>query len=164
MKPLIKACALVAVFWPALAGTQPSWPYPPPPSMAPTTPSAQRSAFNAVKSQVGWLQNSCGTASSYGDGGYGIIWQQFQNLRGAYVGFKNTLSPQQLGNGANEIAELDAGLDILQESFSNYQEDVAAGQSTYSALNNLSQVLSRGAGVWMQEFARDSSRLRVGQL
>src|SRR5215472_7975642 len=119
---------LAIAFWPSPSGGQPAWPYaPPPPIAAPTTGTAQRNAFNGVKSQVGWLQNACNTASSYGDNGYGTIWQQFQNLRGAFIGFKNTLSPQQLSYGANEIAELDAGLDILQESFSNYQEDVAGG-------------------------------------
>jgi hypothetical protein len=162
--PVKSLCGLTVAMWPVFAGSQPVWPYaPPPPIAAPTTPSAQRNAFNGVKSQVGWLQNSCSTATSYGDGGYGVIWQQFQNLRGAYAGFKNTLTPQQLSYGANEIAELDAGLDILQESFNNYQEDVAAGQSTSSALNNLAQVLSRASGVWLQEFNRDSARLRVGQ-
>ena len=155
--------SLFAALWALTGGSQP-WPYaPPPPFAAPTNPSAQRSAADGVRSQVGWVQNACRTASSYGDNGYGIIWQQFQNLRGAYIGFKNTLSPQQLSNGANEIAELDAGLDILQESFSNYQEDVAGGQPTSSALNSLCQVLSQASGVWLQEFNRDCVRIRVGQ-
>jgi hypothetical protein len=158
---------LVLVLLPALwvlpAGSQP-WPYAaPPPFAAPTNPSAQRSAADGVRSQVGWVQNACRTASSYGDSGYGTLWQQFQTLRGAYTGFKNTLSPLQLNNGANEIAELDAGLDILQESFNNYQEDVAGGQPTYSALNSLCQVLSQASGVWVQEFNRDCARIGVGQ-
>src|SRR5262245_36353437 len=140
-KPCVFILVFAAALWAVPSGSQP-WPYaPPPPFAAPTNPSAQRSAADSVRAQVGWVQNACRTASGYGDSGYGTVWQQFQNLRGAYIGFKNTLSPQQLSAGANEIAELDAGLDILQESFNNYQEDVAAGQQTYSALNNLCQVL-----------------------
>ena len=154
---------LVAALWTIPGGGQP-WPYaPPPPFAPPTNPSAQRGAAGGVRAQVGWVQNACQTAPSYGDGGYGNVWQQFQNLRGAYVGFKNTLTPQQLSAGANEIAELDAGLDILQESFNNYQEDVAAGQSTNSALNSLCQVLSQASGVWLQEFNRDCGRIGVSQ-
>src|SRR5262245_42769802 len=121
---------LATTLWTVPGGSQP-WPYaPPPPFAAPTNPTAQRGAANGVRSQVGWVQNACQDASGYCDNGYGMVWQQFQNLRGAWIGFKNTLSPQQLSAGANEIAELDAGLDILQESFNNYQEDVAAGQPT----------------------------------
>jgi hypothetical protein len=142
---------------------QAPWNYGPPPGgPTPNTPMAQRSAQQAVQSQVNWFQNSTRTASNYGDGGYGQVWQQFQVLRGAYGAFKGTLSQQQVNAGANELAELDGGLDILQEAFSNYQQEVAAGQSSASAFNNMCQVLYQASGVWLQEFNRDCSRLRVG--
>jgi len=83
-------------------------------------------------------------------------------LHNTYQDFKNTLTPQQLAYGANELAELDAGLDILAESFSNYQEDMAAGQSSARAFRNMCQVLGRATGFWLQELNTVSARLRVG--
>jgi hypothetical protein len=131
--------------------------------MAPeVSPDAQRNALNSVRSQVNWLQNSTRTAANYRSGAYDLVWQQFQMLRAAYTVFKNTLTPRQLEHGANDLAELEAGLDILAEAFSNYQQDVAGGQSEGRACRNLCQVLGRAAGVWLQEMNRVSTRLRVG--
>lgn len=146
-----------------LLRAQVPWGYPPPPFMpTPSTPMAQRNAQQSVRSQVTWVQNSTQTAPNYGNGGYGLIWQQFQILRAAFSAFKGTLNPQQLSAGANEIAELDAGLDILQEAFTNYQQEIADGQSGTTAFNNMCQVLYQASGVWLQEFNSDCSRLRVG--
>jgi hypothetical protein len=75
-----------------------------------------------------------------------------------------TLNPQQLADGANELAELSAGLDILQEAFTNYQNDVAGGRSESAAFAELSRVLRQAAEAWLQELNRVSARLRVGRL
>jgi hypothetical protein len=152
---ILLLATIVGLFAPSMARSQPIY-------GAPVTPEAQRSAAASVKSQADWVMNATRTASSQPDGGAGIMFQQFQTLRGAYSGFKNTLSPQQLNAGANDIAELDAGLDIIQEAFKNYESDVAAGRPARTALNELSQVLRQGVQVWLQEFNRDCSRLRVG--
>ncbi len=133
------------------------WPFVPP-----TTPDAQRNALGAVRSQVNWLQNATRTASNYGGQGYDNVWQQFQMLRGAFGAFKQTLNPGQLAEGANSLAELEAGLDIIQEAFANYQADVAAGQMASSALRNMCQVLREGSSLWLQELNKTCSRLRVG--
>ena len=138
------------------------WGYPPPPGPTPNTPMAQQNAQSTVQSQVGWFQNSTRSASSYGDGGYGMVWQQFQMLQGAYNAFKATLTRQQLSAGANEWAELDAGLGILEEAFTNYQQEVADGQSSATAFSEMCQVLYQAAGVWLQEFNSDCNRLHVG--
>jgi len=61
-----------------------------------------------------------------------------------------------------DLAELEAGQDILQEAFGNYQADLAARRPMSSALRNLCQVLARGSGVWGQELNRVSGWLRVG--
>jgi hypothetical protein len=128
----------------------------------PTTPSAQRNALNAVRSQVGWLQNATRSAPGYVGTGADMLWQQFQQLRGAYNGFTMTLNPQQVAYGANELAELSAGLDILQEAFANYQDDLANGRSDRLALNDLCQVLQQGSQVWLQQLNRNCSKIRVG--
>ena len=90
------------------------------------------------------------------------IWQEFQLLREAYNLFTTTLTPTQLQHGANDLAELNAGLDILQEAFGNYQQDLAAGRSMAAAFHNLCQVLARGSRVWEQELVKVGTRLRVG--
>lgn len=147
----------------SLLRAQIPWGFGPPPVMpTPDTPMAQRSAMQAVQMQVNWFQNSTRTASNYGDGGYGMVWQQFQTLKGAYSAFTATLNQRQVSSGGNELAELDAGLGILEEAFANYQQDMASGQSSASAFNSMCKVLYQASGVWLQEFNTDCNRLRVG--
>jgi hypothetical protein len=144
--------------WANLVYAQAPWPF-----AAPTTPMAQRNAMNLVVNQVSWFQNATRTASSYGGGGgYGLLVQQFQAVRDQYSGFKSTLNPQQLSSGANQVAELDSGLEIIQEAFADYQNAVANGQSDSSAFANMRQVLNEAMGVWVQEFKKDCRQLRVG--
>jgi hypothetical protein len=147
-----------AVLYANLVSAQAPWPF-----AAPTTPMAQRNAMNLMVNQVSWFQNATRTASSYaGGGGYGLLVQQFQAVRDQYAGFKSTLNPQQLSSGANQVAELDSGLDIIQEAFTDYQTAVANGQSDASAFANMKQVLNEAMGVWVQEFKKDCRQLRVG--
>lgn len=127
-----------------------------------TSPDAQRNARNGVRNQINWFQNATRTASNFPTGGHGMVWQQFQQVRGAFSAFKSTLSPRQLALGSNDLAELEAGLDILAEAFANYEGDVAAGRSPSSALRSMCQVLDQASAVWLREFARDCGRLGVG--
>ena len=137
---------------------QSAWPFAPP-----TTPMAQRNAMTLVINQVNLMQNAARTASSYtGGGGYGLLLQQFQSVRDQYNGFKSTLTPQQLSAGGNQLAELDDGLNIIQEAFNDYQTALANGQSQRTAFANLRQVLSEAMNVWVQEFRKDCRDLRVG--
>ena len=147
----------LALLWANVVYAQAPWPFAPP-----TTPMAQRNAMNLVVNQVNWFQNATRTASSYNGGGYGLLVQQFQAVRDQYAGFKSTLSPQQLNSGGNQLAELDSGLDIIQEAFTDYQSAVANGQSDSSAFANMKQVLNEAMGVWVQEFKKDCRQLRVG--
>ena len=134
-------------------------PWPPGP---PITPNDQRNSLNLVKGQVQWLQNATRTASNYGAGGYDLVRSQFEKLRGAYGAFRRTLSPRQLEFGANELAELDAGLDIIQEAFMVFENDIANGRSNASALRSMCQVVGQAAPIWLKELNRVSARLRVG--
>jgi len=124
---------------------------------APTTPQAQRNALGAVRSQVGWVQNATKVASNDGN-----LWQTFQALRQSYYDLKNTMTPKQLAHGANELAELDAGLDIIQEAFAYYQDDLAAGRTAGPALRNLCRVLRESTALWLQELNKTCTRLQVG--
>jgi len=141
----------------SLVRAQAPWPF-----AAPTTPMAQLNSKNLVLNQVNWLQNATRTASSQPNNGYGLLVQQFQAVRSQYAGLKSTLTPQQLAAGANQFAELDAGLDIVQEAFTDYQTAVANGQSIYTAMANMCRVLNEAMGVWAQEFKRDCRQLQVG--
>jgi hypothetical protein len=132
------------------------------PFSAPTTPQAQRNALGVVRSQVSWVQNATKVASSYGPQGHLGVWQAFQKLRLAYGAFKATLTPKQLAYGANELAELDAGLDIIQEAFANYEQDLAAGHALNPALRNLCRVVREGSALWLQELNKTCARTRVG--
>jgi hypothetical protein len=166
MKPITKKLALPAglgllvslgALCANLVCAQAPWPFAPP-----TTPMAQRNAMNLVLNQINWFQNATRSASSLYNNGYGLLTQQFQAVRDQYAGFKSTLNPQQLSSGANRLAELDAGLDIIQEAFTDYQTGVANGQSTYTALANMRRVLNKAIGVWAQEFKQDCRQLQVG--
>jgi hypothetical protein len=145
----------VAIWVPLLGSGQ--WPFD-----VRTTPDAQRNALNEVQSQVRWLYNATRTAPNIGAQGYGNIRQQFDGLRAAYGGLKNTLTPQQLAYGADDLAELDGGLDILQDAFSIYEQDLADGRPSGPALNELCQVLRQGSELWRQELKRKAARLRIG--
>jgi hypothetical protein len=163
MKPCSRICAALGLLLVvALVGlpVAAQWPYGmQPPS---TTPDAQRNALASLRTQMNFFQNATRSASNFGDQGYGNVWQSFQEFRQSYNSFKQTLTPQQASYGANELAELDAGLDIIQEAFANYQEDVGSGQSTSMALSSMCRVLRQASGVWMRELNQTCSRLRVG--
>ncbi len=155
------AGAAIVASCPILSRAQP-WFYPPPPLPQPSNPMAQRGAMQNVQSQMGWFQNSLRTASSYQAGSYGNVYQQFQSLRASYTSFRGSLNSNQISRGGNDLAQLDAGLDILQEAFSNYQQEVANGESSGQAFNDMCQVLSQASAVWLQEFNQVCNRLRVG--
>jgi hypothetical protein len=141
------------------------WPIPGPaqfPLAPPTTPQAQHNALLSVRSQVDWFINSTRTATNYGEQGYGNVWQMFQGLRQSYFALKQTLNPQQLAYGANNLADLDAGLDIIEEGFSNYQQDVAEGRQPGMALQAMCRVMRQAIGLWLQELNKTSFQLRIG--
>jgi hypothetical protein len=149
--------AALALLCASVVYTQAQWPIVPA-----TTPMSQRNAYNLVINQVNWFQNATRTASSYQGSGYGMLLQQFQNVCSQYAALKVTLNPQQLNAGANQLAELDAGLNIIQEAFTDYQTEVANGQSPSSAFSNMAQVLNQAMRVWVQEFKQVCQQLRVG--
>ena len=147
----------LAVLWASVVYTQAQLPFAPP-----TSPMAQRNALNLLLYEVNWFQNAARSASSYPDGGYGLLVHQFQSVRDHYDAFKSTLTPQQLASSTNQLAELDAGLDILQKAFTNYQTAVANGQSSITASANLRQVLNKAIQVWTHKLKQDRRQLRVG--
>jgi hypothetical protein len=151
----LKLLALATTLCTGLLWAQVQWPF-----TTPITPGSQRSGMQAVQSQIGWLQNSTRTAANYANAD--LVWQHFQAVRAAYNGFMGTLTQQQLNYGANDFAELSAGLDVIQEAFAQYENDLSSGRSASTALRSLCQVLRDASAVWLQEFNQDCRRLRVG--
>jgi hypothetical protein len=133
-----------------------------PPGPPITSPNQQRNALNAVRSQIGVFQNATRNAPYYAQNGYGNLFEQFQGLRQAYNGLKQTLNPGQQNAGANAFAELDAGLDILEQAFANYQNDLSAGRDARVALRDTCQVLREASTVWAQQLKKTCYELRVG--
>lgn len=82
-------------------------------------------------------------------------------VRDAYRAFHSTLTPPQLSAAANELAELNAGLDIIQEGFAEYQNDVGTGRTANAAFRGMSQALDEAAVVWLQELDRVASQLGI---
>ena len=146
-----------ALAWTGVVGAQAQW------LEAATTPTAQRNALSLVLNQVSWFQNSTRTATSYAGGaGYGLLLQQFHAVRDQYTLLKGTLTPQQLASADNPLAELDGGLDIIQQAFTDYRIQAGNGQPSYTALANMSRVLNEALGVWVQQLKQDCRRLQVG--
>jgi hypothetical protein len=147
----------VAVLWASVVYTQAQLPIAPP-----TNPMAQHNALNLLLNQVSWFRNAARIASSNPGGGYGLLVQQFQAVRDQYNGFKSTLTPQQLASSANQLAELDAGLEIIQQAFTDYQTAVANGQSINTAFANMRKVLKEAIRIWTQKLKQNRRQLRVG--
>jgi hypothetical protein len=147
----------LAVLWASVVNTHAQLPFAPP-----TNPMAQRNALNLLVNQVNWFQNAARISSSYPGSGYGLLVQQFQSVRDQYNRFRSTLTPQQLASSANQLAELSAGLDIIQEAFTDYQTAVANGQSSKTASANLRQVLNNAIRIWSKELKQECRQLRVG--
>jgi hypothetical protein len=160
MKPITRVILLLLSFIALLnletaLWAQPNW-WPPARMQV-----SQLTAMNDVLTQVNLLQNTTRTASNFPNAGFDNVYHQFQILRSSYSTFTRTLTTSQTSNRANELAELAAGLDIIAEAFTNYQDDVANGRPPDIALNDMCQVLNEAAGVWLQEFNRVSSQLNV---
>jgi hypothetical protein len=122
----------------------------------------QRNALQTVVGQVNWVRNTARTAPSYLTDAFEMVWSSFQALRAHYTAFRSTLTPDQLARGANEIADLDAGLDIIQEAFADYQQQVAVGQGGRFAFARFCRVVDEATGIWGRELQKNSQRLRVG--
>jgi hypothetical protein len=135
----------------------------PPPFAPPTNPMAQRNALNLLLNQVNWFQNAARTSSSYPGSGYGLLVQQFQAVRDQYNSFKSTLTPQQLASSLNQLADLDAGLDMIQAAFTEYQTAVVNGKSNNTSSANLRQRLNKAILLWTKELKGESRQLRVGR-
>jgi hypothetical protein len=136
------------------------WLLPPPP---PPLPVSQRQVLNQLQQQLRWLDSSTRTATMFNTGADVTLWNQYDALRVAYGALKNTLTPWQVDNGANELAELDAGLDIIGQAFGNFQDDLNGGRNATIAFRTLSQVLRDSTRLWGQEFNRMAMRLRIGR-
>jgi hypothetical protein len=157
---IVKPALFISLALLALAAV--SWPRPAQSQVYASTPDTQRNAINAVRSQIRALHNATQTARNYGDNGVQVVWQQFAGLRQNYNTFASTLTPNQSSACPNEWAELSAGLDILQQSFDNYRQDLVDGRTTATALSDMCRVLDEGGRVWLAGFDSAVRRSHAG--
>ena len=91
-------------------------PYPGAPS-----PQSQRQALQQLKQLLQWLENSTRTSATFAQEADLVLWQNYEGVRMGFEALTRTLTPQQLQYGANDLDELDAGLAIIGEAFTNFQ-------------------------------------------
>ena len=99
----------------------------------------------------------------FATGGDVALWRHYDVVRVAFGALKDVLTPWQLDTGANDLAELDAGWDIIGEAFSNFQEDLNRGRNSTVAFRTLCQVLRDSVKVWRDQLNRVAERLQVGR-
>ncbi len=85
-------------------------------------------ALRAVRSEVAWFRDATRTSPNLVRDGYNTLWQRFHSLQVAFECYRRSLTPAQQSRGANELAELSAGLDIIREAFDDYRTSTAPGQ------------------------------------
>lgn len=123
----------------------------------------QRNAAKQVRSTVGWVRNATQSAGNL-SGGVDVLGQRYNDICRAYDDFKSALNPDQLNYAGNQLAELDAGLGIIGEAFNVFQDDLAAGRSDVVAFRDLSRALREASAVWLQQFDRTCSSLRIPKM
>lgn len=122
---------------------------------------APRNALNSLHNQINWFQNTTQTAPNLASTGLSELWQQFQGLQTAFATFQSTLTPDQLQAGANDVAELGSGLQIIQEAFTDYQNETNNGVASSYSFRNLCQVLNRAVAYWTQQLQSDCSSMGI---
>jgi len=132
-------------------------PMAPPPNMNPGQ------MYDQLQIQVNWFQNATRTASMFNTGADTVLWTHFEGLRIAFGEFARSLNPAQAQQGANDLAELEAGLGIISEAFSNFQDDLNAGRNPTIAFRTLSQVLRDSVRLWGQQLRLVARRMQVGR-
>jgi hypothetical protein len=133
-------------------------PYPAPP----TLPQSPRQLLDQIRTQLHWLESATRTSSMFNTGADVLLWRHYDGLGVSFRAFQRSLSPQQQEFGANNLAELDAGLAIIGEAFANFQDDLNQGRHGTVAFRTLCQVLRDSARVWGQEMNRVARQLQVG--
>jgi hypothetical protein len=119
---------------------------------------AQRNTLRAVFAQVDWFRNATRTAPNFPFGGCQMLQDQFELLRAQYNNqLKSTLTARQLTLGANDLAELDAGLDVIEEALVSLQS--GADRFVFS---KMCRVLNEAMREWGKEMDRVSRRLKIG--
>jgi hypothetical protein len=156
---------ILLIAWSGVSGPERSLAQPPPlvPYGAPT-PQNQRQFYEQLLMQLRWLQNATQSASMLNTAPDVTLFRQFDAIGVAFRAFTQTLTPWQAQRGANELADLDAGLSIIGEAFPNFQEDLNQGRSPQIALRTLCQVLREASQVWERQLRQTATTIRVGRI
>src|SRR5262249_47708671 len=91
------------------------------PNIAPL-PANQRQLLQRLQSQLSTLDDAIQNSPRLRTAQDAVLWNHFGNVRASFQALTQVLSPAQVQRGANDLAELDAGLAIISEAFANYEE------------------------------------------
>lgn len=133
--------------------------------VAPASSSISDSQRNAMDSVLGAGDILCGQAMAVSrspDMRMDQILQKFDDLRASYMNFKTTLTPQQLSYAAAEIADLDSGLQIINELFTSNPQEAVTGQTLRDNMLVKMRALNDAVRAWCVKFRYDcSTRLQI---
>jgi hypothetical protein len=123
----------------------------------------QRQLLNQLQRQLEMLNDATASARNFNTNPDVMLWNHFDGVRVGFQMLKNSLAPAQLQRGANDLADLDAGLEIIAEAFPNFHEDLNNGRSPQVALRTLSQVLRDAMKLWGQQLNQVARRIQIGR-
>jgi hypothetical protein len=123
----------------------------------------QRQVLNNFQRQLDMFDDAIRNTTRFNTPPDVMLWHNFDGLRVGFQTIKSSLAPVQVQRGANDLADLDAGLAIIAEAFPNFQEDLNNGRSYQVALHTLRQVLRDSMRIWTQQFNSVARRLQIGR-
>jgi len=88
------------------------------------------------------------------------LQMQFQKLVGTYDWLAKLVSQFDHPSVANAVAEMDAGLKIIAESFVPVQQEIDAGTIERTTIGQMARILDSAIGEWSSELKRNQYRLR----
>jgi hypothetical protein len=133
--------------------------------VTPTATGASDTQRNALQSVLAAGDLLCGAAVSIPkmpNATMDMLQQKFDTLRVRYTDFKNSLDPQQLKTGADQLADLDEGLAIIGRLFVIDHDQTPISQINRTQALKTAGALKQTARRWCKKLQRDSkSRLQI---
>lgn len=151
---VLTAVVLLAIPGPGQVGAQ---------SRLQPVPVNQRQLFNQLQRQLEMFADLTRNAVKVNQPPDVILWHEFERICMSFERLESSLAPIQLDRGANDLADLNAGLDIIAEAFPNFQKDLDRGRPVPEAVRTLCQVLRDAMKLWGQQLSRVAHRLQIGR-
>ena len=139
--------------------------------VGPTLSASLRNAAVATKDQAVAVQATANNWARRANSAYyrvenfqpdiRTMYLQFRTLRERFNWMGGLALESKKPNASNALAELDAGLNIIEELLVFLDQQFNAGNLDHSTLVRTSGTLADVMGQWGQEFKRSSSRMGI---